>query len=81
MALPGGRFAGVEAGAGCREPAVALVEYGCLHEHLGREEVCAAHRDLLLGGLAGCARCWEGPPASRHEPHRCLLLGRVVTRR
>jgi hypothetical protein len=69
-----GRFAE----SGCGEPAVALVEYGCLHEHIGRDEVCAGHRDVLLAGSAGCARCWEGPPVSRHEPHRCVLLARVV---
>lgn len=64
----------------CGEPAAALVEYGCEHEHVSEEPelVCARHRDLLTGGAAGCAKCWLGPPHSRHESHRCRLLGRVV---
>jgi hypothetical protein len=73
LGLPG-RFAGQP----CGEPVVAVVEYGCLHEHIDRTAVCAGHRDVVIGGTAGCARCWEGPPVSRHEPHRCVLLGRVV---
>jgi hypothetical protein len=62
----------------CGAPAVALAEYGCVHEHAGRELVCARHLEALAGGAAGCAPCWLGPPHSRHESHRCLLLARVI---
>lgn len=62
----------------CGRVAAAVVEYGCVHEHLGREAVCGEHRDLMLSGRTACARCWEGPPVSRHAPHPCQLLGRVT---
>lgn len=69
-----GRFAGGRCGA----PAVAVVEYGCLHEHLSTEPVCGWHRDLVLAGETLCARCWAGPLVSGHESHPCRLLGRVA---
>jgi hypothetical protein len=76
VALPEpGRFAD----GGCGRPAVVVVEYGCVHEHVGTESLCGGHRDLLLSGRTACARCWEGPPVSRHTPHPCAQLGRVVT--
>lgn len=70
-----GRFGGGK----CGRPAVAVVEYGCLHEHLDAEPVCAWHRDLLLAGDTLCARCWAGPLVSGHESHPCRLLGRVAS--
>lgn len=54
----------------CGEPAIATVTEGCVHEHLGEADVCAAHE--LAGRVPnnelGCSQCYE------LNAHRCPLL-------
>jgi hypothetical protein len=69
---------GEHADNACSEPADAVVEFGCLHEHVFRERKCALHGQMIAAGNMGavCSACWEGRGGiPRHE---CKLLGRVV---
>lgn len=53
----------------CGEPAVAVHEYGCIHEHIARKATCAAHAPEP--DIVGCQLCWDAG-------HECPLAFRLV---
>ena len=64
-----GQFTGIW----CGDPATVRIEYGCVHEHVTAEDVCAAHAELMTSGSIDvtCTRCWEAG-------HQCAVIGRIA---
>ena len=63
---------GVFTGLTCGGDATVIVEYGCVHEHVRTEEVCAEHAEVLTSGdKIACTDCWAAG-------HFCQVIGRVL---
>lgn len=64
-----GRFTGLW----CGEPATVRVEFGCVHEHVKAEDVCAQHAERVVRSDSEltCAECWQAG-------HQCPITGRIA---
>jgi hypothetical protein len=55
----------------CAADAVAVMEYGCVHEHIDTAAICRKHLDLALTLKWSCKICENGS-----EPHDCPIIMR-----
>lgn len=57
----------------CMGVANVRLQIGCVHEHVGVQQVCERCAEDALNGTATCRACEYGP-----DPHVCKLIGREV---
>lgn len=53
----------------CGAPAIAVHDYGCIHEHVKRRATCAEHAPQP--GIVGCVACWDAG-------HECAMTAQLV---
>ena len=44
----------------CGAPATVTLTYGCVHEHIATNPICAQHAaQAAQPGILACTRCWD----------------------
>lgn len=63
----------------CGEPAMALITFACVHEHVDRVLACAACACEIqrASGLLVCEHCEDLCDGSDPGPHECLVRFRI----